>query len=181
MLIALLVILVVIGAYFIGLYNTLIRIRNQVKNAWSQIDVQLKRRHDLIPNLIETVKGYMKHEKETLTGVIEARSKAISANGVADKSVAEGHLQTALDKLLAIVENYPNLKADQSFATLQEELSSTENRIAFARQYYNDSVMNLNNRMEVFPSNIVASGMNLKKESYFEIEMTDKEVPKVSF
>jgi len=181
MLIGLLILLVVVVAYVIGLYNALIRIRNQVKNAWSQIDVQLKRRHDLIPNLIETVKGYMQHEKETLTGVIEARAKAINANGVADKSVAEGHLQTALDKLLAIVENYPNLKADQSFATLQEELSSTENRIAFSRQYYNDSVMNMNNRMEVFPSNIVASGMSLKKESYFEIDVVEKEAPKVSF
>jgi LemA protein len=182
MLIALLVILVVIIGYFIGLYNTLIRIRNQVKNAWSQIDVQLKRRHDLIPNLIETVKGYMQHEKETLTSVIEARAKAINANGVSDVSAAEGHLTTALDKLLAVVESYPNLKADQSFATLQEELSSTENRLAFARQYYNDSVMNMNNKMEVFPSNIVASGMNLKKENYFEIEdAAEKAVPKVSF
>jgi len=178
----LIVVLIVVAGYFIGLYNSLIRLRNQVKNAWSQIDVQLKRRHDLIPNLIETVKGYMKHEKETLTSVIEARAKAINANGVADVSAAEGHLQTALDKLLAVVENYPNLKADQSFATLQEELSSTENRIAFSRQYYNDSVMNMNNKMEVFPSNIVASGMNLQKESYFEIEnAAEKEVPKVSF
>jgi LemA protein len=175
------IVLAVIG-YFIGLYNTLVRMRNQIRNAWSQIDVQLKRRHDLIPNLLETVKGYMQHERETLESVVEARAKAVNASGVAQTAEAEGMLNSALDKLLAIVENYPNLKADQSFATLQEELSSTENRIAFARQYYNDSVLNFNNRVEIFPSNMVAGLMKISKEKYFEVESAaERNVPKVSF
>lgn len=174
--------LVIVIGYFIGLYNTLVRMRNQIKNAWSQIDVQLKRRHDLIPNLLETVKGYMQHERETLESVVAARAKAVNASGVAQTAAAEGMLNSALEKLLAVVENYPNLKADQSFATLQEELSSTENRIAFARQYYNDSVLNFNNRVEIFPSNLVAGMMSLSKEKYFEVEnAAEREVPKVSF
>ena len=174
--------LVIIVLYVVGLYNALVRMRNQIKNAWAQIDVQLKRRHDLIPNLIETVKGYMTHERETLESVIAARSKAVNANGVAAQGQAEGHLNTALDKLLAVVENYPDLKANQSFATLQEELSSTENRIAFSRQYFNDSVMRFNNKVEIFPSNVIASSMNLKKEDYFEIEdAREKEAPQVKF
>jgi LemA protein len=177
-----LVIFAIIVAYFVGIYNALVRLRNQIKNAWSQIDVQLKRRHDLIPNLLESVKGYMQHERETLEQVIAARAQAVNASGVAGKAEAEGILNSALSKLLAVVENYPNLKADQSFATLQEELSSTENRIAFARQYYNDSVLNFNNRVEIFPSNIIAGTMSLNKEKYFEIEnAAEKEVPKVSF
>ncbi len=179
--IAIVILLGLVG-YCIGLYNTLVRMRNQVKNAWSQIDVQLKRRHDLIPNLLETVKGYMQHERETLESVVSARAKAINANGIGDRSAAENQLNTALDKLLAIVENYPNLKADQRFASLQEELSSTENRIAFARQYYNDSVMNFNTRIEVFPSNLIAGSMNLVKEGYFELDnVAEKEAPEVKF
>ncbi|MCF7919312.1 MAG: LemA family protein [Candidatus Cloacimonetes bacterium] len=180
--IIILVIVLVAILYFVGIYNALVRMRNQIKNAWSQIDVQLKRRHDLIPNLIETVKGYMQHERETLENVIAARAKAVNASGVAGKAEAEGYLNTALDKLLAVVENYPNLKADQSFATLQEELSSTENRIAFARQYFNDSVLNFNNRVEIFPSNLIASSMNFQKEVYFEIkDAAEKEAPQVKF
>jgi LemA protein len=149
-------IIVVIIVVVIGMYNALVRLRNQVKNAWSQIDVQLKRRHDLIPNLVETVKGYAKHEKETMENLTKARSAAVSAEGVADKSRAEGALSGALDRFMLVVENYPDLKANQNFLALQEELSSTENKIAFSRQNYNDQVLFFNNKIEMFPSNILA-------------------------
>jgi LemA protein len=177
-----LVILAVIIIYVVGIYNTLVRMRNEVKNAWSQIDVQLKRRHDLIPNLIETVKGYMQHERTTLENVVAARAQAVNANGIAARGAAETVLTSALDKLLAVVENYPDLKANQSFASLQEELSSTENRIAFARQYFNDSVLRFNNRVEIFPSNVIASSMNFQKEVFFEIsDIKERETPEVKF
>lgn len=175
-------IIVIVILYFVSLYNKLVRMRNEIKNAWAQIDVQLKRRHDLIPNLLEAVKGYMKHERETLESVIAARAQAVNANGVADTAQAETHLTTALDKLLAVVENYPDLKANQNFANLQEELSSTENRIAFARQYFNDSVLKLNNQIEIFPSNMIASSMNFKKEDFFELKNEkEREAPQVKF
>jgi LemA protein len=134
-------IIVVIIVAVIGMYNSLVRLRNQVKNAWSQIDVQLKRRHDLIPNLVESVKGYAKHEKETMENLTKARSAAVSAEGVAEKSRAEGALSGAIDRFMLVVENYPDLKANQNFLALQEELSSTENKIAFSRQNYNDQVL----------------------------------------
>ncbi|MFA7692101.1 MAG: LemA family protein [Candidatus Hydrogenedentes bacterium] len=175
----------VVLIWMIGAYNTLIRLRNAVKNAWSQIDVQLKRRHDLIPNLIETAKGYMQHERETLESVVSARNLAQSASAkgasVAEQGGLESGLNKALSNFFVVVERYPDLKANQNFLALQEELSSTENRISFARQAFNDSVMVANNRIEMFPTNIVAGLFNFKKESFFEIETAEREVPKVSF
>ena len=168
--------------YFIGIYNALVRLRNRVKNAWSQIDVQLKRRHDLIPNLVETAKGYMKHERETLEHITEARSRAMAAGSVGDKAKAEGQLGQALSQFLLVVENYPDLKANQNFLAVQEELTSTENKIAFSRQSYNDSVLFFNNKIQMFPSNIIANTFNFKEEEFFEIEDTgERAVPKVSF
>jgi len=181
--------LIVIAAVFvvivlavIGIYNALVRLRNQVDNAWSQIDVQLKRRHDLIPNLIETAKGYMKHERETFEAITEARSKAMGAGNVADASKAEGMLGEALSKFMLVVENYPDLKANQNFLALQEELTSTENKISFARQSFNDQVLGFNNKIQMFPSNIVAGSFGFIKRDFFEIEVAaEREVPKVSF
>lgn len=176
------VIIVVIGFYVVSLYNGLVKLRNQVKNAWSQIDVQLKRRHDLIPNLIETVKGYMKHEKETLENITEARSAAMSAGSVADKAKAETQLNGAMSKFFVVVENYPDLKANQNFLSLQEELTSTENKISFSRQNYNDQVLFYNNKIQMFPSNIVAGMFGFKEEVFFEIEEPkEREVPNVQF
>ena len=165
----------------VGMYNGLIKLRNQVKNAWSQIDVQLKRRHDLIPNLIETAKGYMKHEKETLENIVKARSQAMGAGSIGDKSKAEGALNGAMSKFFLVVENYPDLKANQNFLSLQEELTSTENKIAFARQGYNDQALFLNNKVQMFPSNIIAGMFNFKTEEFFEIAEAEKAVPKVKF
>jgi len=166
----------------IGMYNSLVRLRNQVKNAWSQIDVQLKRRHDLIPNLVETAKGYMQHERGTFETITKARSQAMGANNVADSSKAEGALGDALSKFMLVVENYPDLKANQNFLALQEELSSTENKIAFSRQGYNDQVLFFNNKIEMFPSNIIAGMFNFAKADFFEIETAaERETPKVSF
>jgi LemA protein len=156
--------------YLIGIYNTLVRLRNGVKNAWSQIDVQLKRRHDLIPNLVETAKGYMKHERETLEQITQARSRAMGAGSVGEKSQAEGELSGALSKFMLVVENYPDLKANTNFLSVQEELTSTENKIAFSRQGYNDSVYFFNNKIEVFPSNIIANTFNFAKEEFFGSE-----------
>ncbi len=168
--------------YIVSGYNSLIRLRNQVKNAWSQIDVQLKRRYDLIPNLMETVKGYMKHEKETLENITAARSRAMDAGNMHDKLAAEGELTNAIGRFLLVVENYPDLKADQSFALLQEELTATENKISFSRQSYNDSVYLFNNKIEMFPTNVLAAFFSFTKEEFFEIENpTEKNVPKVSF
>ncbi|MCU0342395.1 MAG: LemA family protein [Ignavibacterium sp.] len=176
------VIIVVIGLYFVSIYNSLIGLRNRVKNAWSQIDVQLKRRHDLIPNLIEAVKGYMKHEREIMENITKYRSQAMDANTVGEKATAEGLLSGALGQLRVQVENYPDLKANQNFLSLQEELTSTENKISFARQAYNDQVLFFNNKIQMFPSNIVAGMFSFKEEEFFEIEdQTEKAVPKVSF
>ena len=168
--------------YFIGIYNTLVRLRNAVKNAWSQIDVQLKRRHDLIPNLVETAKGYMKHERETFEQVTKARSRAMDAGTVGEKSKAETELSGALGQFMLVVENYPELKANENFLSLQEELTSTENKIAFSRQGYNDSVYFFNNKIQMFPSNIIANTFNFTAEEFFEIEDTaERAAPKVSF
>jgi LemA protein len=168
--------------FVIGVYNVLIQLRNQVNNAWSQIDVQLKRRHDLIPNLVETAKGYMQHERGTFEAVTEARSRAMGAKSVAEAAKAEGALGEALSKFLLVVENYPELKANQNFLAVQEELASTENRISFARQSYNDQVLFFNNKIQMFPSNIVASMFNFGKRDFFEIEVAaEREAPKVSF
>ncbi|MGB8225886.1 MAG: LemA family protein [Sedimentisphaerales bacterium] len=179
--IIILVSLVIVVA-IIGMYNSLVRLRNQVDNAWSQIDVQLKRRHDLIPNLIETVKGYMQHERGTLEAVTNARSQAMGAKSVVESAKAEGVLGRALSKFLLTVEAYPDLKANQNFLALQEELSSTENKISFSRQAYNDQVLFFNNKTQMFPSNIIASMFNFAKRDFFEIEdSAEKAVPKVSF
>jgi LemA protein len=172
--------IVLLVLWGIGLYNGLVRIRNQVRNAWAQIDVQLKRRHDLIPNLVETVKDYMAYEQETLTRVIEARGKALAAQGVAAVSQAENALTGALKSLFAVAENYPDLKANQNVLQLQEELSSTENKIAFARQYYNDSVMRLNNQIEMFPSSIFANMFNFQREQFYQVPEEEKEPVKVN-
>ena len=178
----LLAVIIFLIIYIIGIYNGLITLRNQVKNAWSQIDVQLKRRHDLIPNLVETAKAYMQHERQTLEAVTAARSAAAGARTIGDISKAEGALTGALSRFMAVAEQYPDLKANQNFLALQEELSSTENRIAFSRQAYNDTVLMLNNKVEMFPSNIVAGSFGFKKEAFFEIEdAAEKTVPKVGF
>ena len=170
--------------FFVVIYNGLVRTRNQVKNAWAQIDVQLKRRHDLIPNLVETVKGYAAHERQTLEAVTNARNMAQKAvgTGVGAQSKAEGELSGALSRLLAVVERYPDLKANQNFLALQEELTSTENKISFSRQYYNDSVLTYNNKIQMFPSNIVANLTEFKAGEFFEVTVAaEREVPKVSF
>jgi len=172
----------VVVFWLVGIFNSLVRLRNAVKNAWSQIDVQLKRRHDLIPNLIETVKGYMTHERETLENITKARNLAAQASGVGEQAAAEGKLNQALSSFFLVVENYPDLKANQNFLSLQEELTSTENKISFARQAYNDSAMQFNNKIEMFPSNIVAGMFNFKQAEFFEIEdEAERAVPKVSF
>ncbi len=181
-LIVVLVILVLLILFVVGIYNSLVRLRNQVDNAWSQIDVQLKRRHDLIPNLVETAKGYMTHERETFEAITEARSKAMGAQNVSEASKTEGMLSEALSKFMLVVENYPDLKANQNFLALQEELTSTENKIAFARQSYNDQVLFYNNKIQMFPSNMVAGMFSFGKRDFFEIEVaSEREVPQVSF
>jgi LemA protein len=167
-----------------GMYNGLVRLRNQVRNAWAQIDVQLKRRHDLIPNLVETVKGYAGHEKETLENVTKARSQAVQAGGggVGEQARAEQALSGALGRLMLVVEQYPDLKANQNFLGLQEELTSTENKIGFSRQAYNDQVMQYNTKIQSVPTNIVAGMFNFGEEEFFELEdEAAREVPKVSF
>lgn len=177
-----LAIIVILALYVISIFNSLVALKNQIKNAWSQIDVQLKRRHDLIPNLIETVKGYMHHERETLESITNARSKAMSANTIGEKSTAEAALGQAIGRFYAVAENYPDLKANQNFLSLQEELTSTENRIAFARQSYNDQVLFYNNKIQMFPSNIIAGMFSYAKEEYFEIEdKAQRDAPKVDF
>lgn len=178
------VLIIIAIGIFVGTYNGLVGLRNQVKNAWAQIDVQLKRRYDLIPNLVETVKGYMEHERGTLEAVTNARNLAqsLSNAGVADRAKAEGELSGALARLLAVVENYPNLKANQNFLALQEELTSTENKISFSRQYYNDSVLRYNNKTQMFPSNIIASTTGFKSGEFFEVTVAEeREAPRVSF
>ena len=175
-------IILIVIIWFVTIYNALVRLRNQVKNAWSQIDVQLKRRHDLIPNLLETVKGYMKHEREVLENITAYRSQAMNASSVGEKAKAEGMLGGALGKLQIAVEAYPDLKANTNFLSLQEELTSTENKISYARQNYNDQVLGYNNKIQMFPSNVVAGMFSFKAEEFFELEdPAEKAVPKVSF
>jgi LemA protein len=177
-------IVVVLILWFIFIYNGLVRLRNQVRNAWAQIDVQLKRRHDLIPNLVQTVQGYMQYERATLEAVTKARNLAQQAigQGPAAQAKAEDELSGALSRLLAVVERYPDLKANQNFLALQEQLTSTENKIAFSRQFYNDSVYSYNNRIQMFPSNVVADMTGFKQSEFFKVEeAAEREVPKVSF
>jgi len=174
--------IIVIVVWLVGMYNGLVGLRNAVKNAWSQIDVQLKRRHDLIPNLVETAKGYMKHERETLQAITDARSRAMGAGSVGEKAQAESALSGAISKFMLVVENYPDLKANQNFLALQEELTSTENKIAFSRQAYNDAVMTYNNKTQMFPSNIIAGMFNFQASEFFQVEdAAERKTPKVDF
>jgi len=172
------VLAVVVVAWFVGTYNRLVRLRNQVRNAWHQIEVQLKRRHDLIPNLVEIVKDYMSYEQETLARVVEARGAAVSARGTAAQAKAENALTESLKSLFAVVENYPDLKANTNVASLSEELTTTENKISFARQYYNDSVMTFNNTIQSIPSNLIASVFDFVPSEYFAAGEGEKSVPK---
>lgn len=175
------VIVLLIVMFVIGTYNSLIKLRNMVKDQWSQIDVLLKRRADLIPNLIETVKGYASHEKETLDAVITARNKVVTSSSTHDEMTANNELTGALSKLFALSESYPDLKANTNFLDLQANLKETEDKISFARQFYNDAVLSYKNKLELFPSNIVASIFGFKPEEFFEATEADKEVPKVKF
>lgn len=186
--IGIIIFFVVIGAvvmFVIGIYNTLVRLRNAVKNSYSQIDVQLKRRHDLIPNLMETVKGYMKHERETLEAVVKARQQAIDVSGlenIKDQAQVENMLSSTLKSLFALSESYPDLKANENFLKLQEELATTENKISFARQYYNDNVMTYNNKTEMFPGNILAGMFRFEAAEFFEVESKEeRKAPEVKF
>jgi len=178
----LIILLLVVLAWFVLSYNLLIRLRTSIRNAWSQIDVQLKRRYDLIPSLVETAKGYLKHERETLENVIKARQQAVDASGVVEQAQAENFLSQTLRSLFAVVENYPDLKANQQMLALSEELTSTENRIAFARQFYNDEVMRFNAKIQSIPTNFIAQMFNFTREEFFEIEdKSQKEPVKVKF
>jgi LemA protein len=175
----LLLIIVGVVAYAIFLYNRLVSLRNGVQNAWRQIDVQLKRRYDLIPNLVEAVKDYMQFERDTLTQVVEARAKAMGATDQASRMAAETQLSAGLGRLLALMENYPQLRSNQNVLKLQEELTTTENQIAFARQAYNDLVLDLNTRIEVFPSNLIAQNFGFERAEYFKGAPEEQTVPKV--
>ncbi len=167
--------------FLIGSYNLLIRSRNRVQNGWHQIDVQLKRRIDLIPNLVETVKAYASHEREIFEKIAEARALAVGAQGPAAAAKADEQLTATLKTLFAIAENYPDLKANQNFLKLQEELAHTENNIAFARQFYNDVVMDYNNRVQMFPTNIIAAIFRFSPAEFYRVPEMEKEAPKVSF
>lgn len=180
-LIIVLAIVVVLAIYVISVRNSLVVLRNKVKDQLSQIDIQLKRRFDLIPNLVETVKGYVKHEKSTLEDVIKARNTYLSAGTPEEQLKADGELNKTLNKLFALSENYPELKANENFINLQNELTATEEKISYARTFYNDSVLNLNNKIEMFPSNIVASMFHFTKEKFFEAAEEERENVKVRF
>jgi len=173
-------VIVVAIIWVVSMYNNLVNLRNQVKNAWRQIDVQLKRRHDLIPNLVEVTKDYMEYEQETLQQVIKARSNAMGAGSQEEAIAAEGMLSGVLGKFFALMENYPDLKANENVSRLMEELSGTENKIAFSRQFYNDSVMSLNNGIETFPSNLIANMFTFKPATYFEVPEIEKATPSVN-
>ncbi|MFM7684388.1 MAG: LemA family protein [Actinomycetota bacterium] len=177
-----LAVVAVLVLWGIGVYNGLVRSRNQVDNAWSQIDVQLKRRLDLIPNLVETVKGYAAHERETLEAVVKARNAALAAPGTpSGQAAADNMISGALRQLFALSEAYPDLKANQNFLALQEELTATEGRVAYARQFYNDSVLTYNNRLQTFPTVLIAGMLKFTKREFFEAEPEAKQVPKVQF
>ena len=180
-LIVILAIIAVIVLFFVSTYNGLVKLRNMVKDQWAQIDVLLKRRADLIPNLVETVKGYVKHEKETLEAVINARNKAVSANTTEEEMKANGELTGALSRLFALAESYPELKANENFMDLQNNLKETEDKIAYARQFYNDAVLKYKNKLEMFPSNLVAGMFGFKPEPFFEATEQEKENPQVKF
>ncbi|HEQ78628.1 MAG TPA: LemA family protein [Euryarchaeota archaeon] len=172
---------VIILIWFIVTYNGFIKLRNQAENAWAQIDVQTKKRYDLVPNLVETVKAYASHEKEVLTGITQARSAISKAGSVEDRVAAENQLTGALKTLFAVSENYPDLKANKNFLMLQEELAGIENKIAYARQFYNDSVMRWNQKIETMPANLVAAIFSFKQKTYFEVEEVERKSVKVNF
>lgn len=172
---------IILGLLFVIIYNDLIKQRNRVENAWAQIEVQLKRRYDLIPNLVETVKGYAGHEKTLLENVTKARAAVMSANGVNETAEASNYLSSTLRSLFAVAENYPDLKADQNFLQLQKDLMDTENKIAYARQFYNDTVMKYNISIQTIPKNIVASLSGFGKKDLFETPQAERETPKVEF
>ena len=180
-LVVVIVVVVLLVLFFVALYNGLVKLRNRIDNAWSQIDVQLKRRYDLIPNLVETVKGYAAHEKETLERVVQARNMAISAQGPRDQAQAENALSGALKSIFALAEQYPDLKANQGFLNLQEELTSTEDRIAYSRQFYNDTVLKYNNKIQTVPSNMIAGMFNFAQREYFEGDEESRGPVKVQF
>jgi len=173
--------IVVLVLWFVLIYNSLIVLRNRVKEAWSDIDVQLKRRYDLIPNLVETVKGYAGHERETFEKVTQARNMAMNAQGIKEKGEAENMLSQTLKSIFALSENYPELKASQNFLELQQELSDTENKIQAARRFYNGNVLELNTKIETVPSNVVANMFSFKQSEFFQIGEEEKEAPKVGF
>jgi LemA protein len=174
-------IILVIVAWFILTYNNFVNLRNRVKNAWAQIDVQLKRRYDLIPNLVETVKGYAKHEKEIFENIAELRAKAMGATSIKDIGESNNQITGTLKTLFAVAENYPELKANEEFLKLQEELTNTENKIAFSRQFFNDIVMNYNATQQKIPANLIAGMMNLKPEEYYPVDEAEKGPVKVQF
>ena len=177
----LLVIVAVVIAYLVIAYNGLVKVRNRIENGWAQIEVQLKRRYDLIPNLVESVKGYATHERETLDRVITARNMAMGATGVGEKAAAENGLSGTLKSLFALGEAYPDLKASQNFLELQEELSGTEGKIAYARQYYNDEVRAYNTKIESFPTNAIAKKFRFERREYFQADPTDRGPIQVKF
>jgi LemA protein len=177
----LIIVLVLIVLWAISVYNSLVALRNRVKDQWAQIDVQLKRRFDLIPNLVETVKGYTKHESETLEAVIKARNTYVSATVPEEQMKADGELTKAISKLFALTESYPDLKANTNFQALQQELTETESKIAAARQFYNDTVMVYNNKVSMVPSNIIAGLFKFNKEAFFEANETERQNVQVKF
>ncbi len=174
------VVVIVLGWLILN-YNRLVRLRNRIAAAWSQIDVQLRRRYDLIPNLVETVKGYAGHERETLEAVVAARQQGIDARSIEDQGLAENMITGTLGRLFALQEAYPNLKADKSFRSLQEELTGTEGRIAYSRQFYNEQVLSYSNAIEVFPTNIIAGMFNFEPKPYFEMEEIARQPVRVDF
>lgn len=173
------ILLILVVGWVVITYNGLVALKNQVQTAWKQIDVQLNRRYDLIPNLVETVKGYMQYEQDTLQKVIDARSKAMASTGVKETAEAQNALTQSMGRIFALMENYPDLKADENALRLQEELATTENQLAFARQYYNDLVMRFNTKREVFPSNLIASFFNFEGRDFFTVPESAKSVPRV--
>ncbi len=177
----LIVVLAILVLWFIFTYNSFVRLRNRMNNAWSQIDVQLKRRFDLIPNLVEAVKGYMKHEKTTLKDITSARTEFMKATTPGQKAKAEGMLEGALKTIFAVAENYPKLEASQNFMQLQEELSGTESKIAYSRQFYNDSVQSWNEKLQSFPSNLIAKIFSFTSKDFFKTEESERKNVKVSF
>ncbi len=181
LIIVLIIIIIFVIVTFVHMYNRLVSLRNRVKNSYAQIDVQLKRRNDLIPNLVETVKGYAAHEKGVLEEVTKARANVMNASGVKETSEADNQLTDALKTLFAVAENYPDLKANSNFQQLQEQLSDTEDKISYARQFYNDTVLMYNNACQQFPSNLLAGLFGFKEEVFFEADEASREVPKVEF